>query len=38
MTILKKTYSESKHINLSADVTNFKPVSIDKINQIIKKL
>lgn len=30
----QKTYSESKHINLSADVTNFKPVSIDKINQI----
>lgn len=30
----QKTYSESKHINLSADVTNFKPVSINEINQI----
>ena len=29
-------YSESKHINLSVDVTNFKPISLDKIMEKIK--
>ena len=28
-----KNYSENKHINLSVDVTNYKPISIDEINK-----
>jgi len=28
-----KVYSEKLHINLSVDVTNFKPVSLDEINK-----
>lgn len=27
-----ENYSENKHINLSVDVTNFKPISLDEIN------
>ncbi len=26
-----KNYSENKHINLSVDVTNYKPISLDEI-------
>ncbi len=29
-----KNYTENKHVNLSVDVTNYKPVSLDKINKI----
>lgn len=27
-------YSESKHINVCVDVTNFKPISLDEINEL----
>ena len=30
-------YSESKHINLSVDVTNYKPISLDEINEIRRR-
>lgn len=30
----KNIYSNNKHINLSVDVTNFKPVSLDEINEL----
>lgn len=30
----KTIYSESKHINLSVDSTNFNPISLDKINEM----
>lgn len=30
-------YSENKYINLSVDVTNYKPVSLDEINEIRRK-
>ncbi len=33
----KNIYSEIKHINLSVDVTDYKPVSLDKINEIRSK-
>ena len=33
-----KNYSENKHINLSVDVTNYKPVSLDEINKNIKNI
>lgn len=29
-----ESYSENKHINLSVDVTNFKPISLDEINEL----
>lgn len=29
-----KNYSENKHINLSVDVTNFRPISLDEINKL----
>lgn len=29
-----KNYSEKTHINLSVDVTNFKPISLDEINKL----
>lgn len=32
-----KNYSKNKHINLSVDVTNYKPVSLDKINEMRSK-
>ena len=32
-----KNYSENKHINLSVDVTNYKPVSLEGINKIRSK-
>ena len=33
----KNIYSEIKHINLSIDVTDYKPLSLDKINEIRSK-
>lgn len=33
-----KNYSEDKYINLSVDVTNYKPISIEEINKIMIKL
>lgn len=32
-----KNYTENRHINLSVDVTNYKPVGLDKINKIRSK-
>lgn len=32
-----KNYSENKHINLSVDVTNYKPISLEEINKIRSK-
>lgn len=32
----KNIYSDSKHINVSVDVTDFKPVSLDDIDKKIK--
>ena len=33
----KKNYSENRHINLSVDSTDFKSVSLDKINEMRSK-
>lgn len=30
-------YSEKKHINLSVDVTNYKPISLDEIDEIRRR-
>lgn len=30
--ITQKNYGDNKYINLSVDVTNYKPISIEKIN------
>ena len=32
-----KKYSENRHINLSVDSTDFKSVSLDKINEMRSK-
>lgn len=32
-----KNYSEDKHINLSVDATNYKPISIEEINKMMSK-
>lgn len=32
-----KNYSDSKHINLSVDVTNYKPISLNEINEMRSK-
>ena len=32
-----KNYTENKHINLSVDVNNYKPISIEEINKIRSK-
>ena len=31
-----KNYSEHKHVNLSVDVTNYKPISLEEINEMRK--
>lgn len=31
---ISENYSDDKHINLSVDVTDYKPVSIKEINKI----
>ncbi len=33
----QKIYNKEKHINLSVDMTNFKPVSLDEIKNIMDK-
>lgn len=33
-----KNYSDDKHINLSVDVTNYKPISLDEINEIRSRI
>lgn len=34
---ISEDYSDEKHINLSVDVTGYKPVSIDEYEDYIKK-